>query len=98
MNKSASLTPELLKIIKDKHTERPFTGNYQEPKSSGTYLCRQCGLGLFRAHDQLHSGCGWPSFDLEIKDHVKQLLDQDGRRTEILCTRCDAHLGHVFYG
>ncbi len=96
--KTPSLTPDLLNIIQNKHTEKPFTGEYVDPKNSGTYLCRQCGLALFRAHDQFHSGCGWPSFDLEIQNHVKKLVDLDGRRTEILCARCDGHLGHIFQG
>ncbi|MCX7123997.1 MAG: bifunctional methionine sulfoxide reductase B/A protein [Gammaproteobacteria bacterium] len=98
MDKTASLMPSVLGIIQDKETEHPFTGEYCMPQSEGTYLCRRCGLALFRAHDQFHSGCGWPSFDLEISGQVKRLPDEDGRRTEILCMRCDAHLGHVFTG
>lgn len=96
--KTASLRPIEIAIIENKSTEAPFSGAYCEPKSHGTYLCRACGLALFRADNQFHSGCGWPSFDLEIKDHVKHLPDQDGQRTEIVCARCDAHLGHVFTG
>jgi peptide methionine sulfoxide reductase msrA/msrB len=96
MDKISSLTPELLKIIQNRETEAPFSGEYCEPKSVGTYLCRRCGLALFRAHDQFHSGCGWPSFDLEILHHVLRSVDPDGTRTEILCARCQAHLGHVF--
>ena len=98
MNKTNSLPLPVLAIIEDKDTEQPFTGEYCTPKSAGTYLCRRCGLALFRAHDQFHSGCGWPSFDLDIPGHIKRLPDADGRRTEILCSRCDAHMGHVFVG
>jgi peptide methionine sulfoxide reductase msrA/msrB len=98
MDKTSSLTPQLLQIIQNRGTEAPFSGEYCEPKSVGTYLCRRCGLALFRAHDQFHSGCGWPSFDLEIPDHVLRSADPDGTRTEILCARCQAHLGHVFKG
>lgn len=64
----------------------------------GSYLCRRCGLALFRGNSQFSSGCGWPSFDDQIENTVKQLPDADGRREEILCNRCHAHLGHVFTG
>ena len=97
MIKSQSLSPEILKVVQDKGTEPPFSHEYQE-RQQGTYLCRQCGLALFRGNNQFHSGCGWPSFDEEVSGAVKRLPDQDGRRTEILCQRCNAHLGHVFHG
>ena len=98
IDKTASLTSPVRAILQDKDTEQPFTGEYCTPQATGTYLCRRCGLALFRAHDQFHSGCGWPSFDLEIAGAIKRLPDVDGRRTEILCARCDAHMGHVFTG
>lgn len=98
MLKTASLTPEFLHIIKHKGTEVPFSGEYDNSDQPGTYLCRQCGLALFRAEAQFNSGCGWPSFDHEIDHSVRYAPDADGQRTEILCARCDAHLGHVFYG
>lgn len=98
LNKKASLKRDLLAIIEDKGTEHPFTGEYCDSEEPGTYLCRQCGLALFRTDGQFHSGCGWPSFDYAIQDHVKELPDRDGGRTEILCNRCNAHLGHVFTG
>jgi peptide methionine sulfoxide reductase msrA/msrB len=96
--KIKSLTPEQSHIVTDKGTECPFTGELDEFGEAGTYLCRQCGLALFRSHTKFHSGCGWPSFDEEIKNAVERKLDADGKRTEILCTRCHAHLGHVFQG
>jgi peptide methionine sulfoxide reductase msrA/msrB len=96
--KTQSLSPSLLKIIQDKGTEQPFSGELNEFNQAGTYVCRQCGLALFRSHAKFHSGCGWPSFDAEIKGAVKRVLDSDGNRTEILCTRCNGHLGHVFSG
>lgn len=99
LDKTAGLIPAARRVICDKETERPMTG---EPHAltlteMGTYLCRRCGLALFRAIHQFHSGCGWPSFDTSLQS-VKQQLDTDGKRTEILCQRCDAHLGHVFVG
>ncbi len=98
MNKDASLRPSQKKILKEKGTEAPYTGVYNETVAAGTYLCRGCGLGLFRATSQFTSGCGWPSFDDGISGNILQRPDADGRRTEILCARCHGHLGHVFRG
>lgn len=98
LDKLASLMPKARKIICDKATEAPFTGQYDTILTTGTYLCRRCGLALFRADSQFHSGCGWPSFDVDIPGTVKKLLDPDGVRMEIRCHRCDAHLGHIFEG
>lgn len=98
MNKKASLNEMIRAVVQDKGTERPFTGEYDNFGESGTYLCRQCGLPLFRSQTKFHSGCGWPSFDEEIAGAVLREQDVDGRRTEILCSRCHAHLGHVFQG
>ncbi|MFN8769305.1 MAG: bifunctional methionine sulfoxide reductase B/A protein [Neisseriaceae bacterium] len=98
MIKTASLTPFEHSVIIEKSTEHPFTGEYTDNTIEGTYLCRNCGLALFKSDNKFHSGCGWPSFDLEITSTVKHLPDADGRRTEILCNRCNAHLGHVFHG
>jgi len=98
MNKYASLTPELLHILRDKGTEPPFSGQYIEAVKQGSYLCRGCGLVLFRADNQFTSTCGWPSFDDEIADTILRQADADGRRTEILCNRCQGHLGHAFQG
>jgi peptide methionine sulfoxide reductase msrA/msrB len=98
MLKTASLTSYESAIICDKATEHPNTGRYTDLEGLGTYLCRNCGLALFRSNHKFHSGCGWPSFDSEIPGCVKRETDKDGHRTEILCTRCHAHLGHVFKG
>lgn len=98
LDKTASLTPSAQRIICDKATEYPHTAAYNQPVMQGTYLCRRCGLALFRASNQFHSGCGWPSFDGEIANAVACIPDVDGMRTEIVCARCDAHLGHVFLG
>lgn len=94
--KTKSLPPFVLKIICDKSTEQPFSGEYNDAEEAGTYLCRQCGLALFRSETKFHSGCGWPSFDEELTGAVKRLPDPDGHRIEIVCARCNAHLGHVF--
>lgn len=89
----ASLPPHVLKIVQDKGTEYPSTGEYNTLDEPGTYLCRQCGIALYRASAKFFSACGWPSFDKEIKDHVLREKDADGHRIEILCRRCRAHLG-----
>lgn len=98
LDKTASLTPAAKRIIDHKATEYPHSGVYNEVVTRGTYVCRRCGLALFRASSQFSSGCGWPSFDNEIPHVIRRVADEDGSRTEILCARCDAHLGHVFIG
>lgn len=92
------LTPEEERIILHKGTEMPFSGKYNDFNEKGAYLCKQCDTPLYTSKDKFNSHCGWPSFDDEIKDAVKRVLDKDGRRMEILCAKCDAHLGHVFEG
>ncbi len=87
-----------MRIICHKATEYPHTGIYNNVVKAGTYLCRRCGLALFRGTNQFSSGCGWPSFDGEIPQTVKRNPDIDGMRVEIVCARCQGHLGHVFTG
>ena len=92
------LTPAEERIIINKGTEMPFTGEYTNNKQAGTYVCRRCNTSLYHSKDKFDSHCGWPSFDDEIEGAVKHLPDADGRRTEIVCAACDGHLGHVFTG
>ena len=92
------LTDAERRVIVDKGTERPFTGQYWDQFEPGTYVCRRCGAELYRSTSKFHSECGWPSFDDEIPGAVKRQADADGERTEIVCAACGAHLGHVFEG
>ncbi len=92
------LTKDEEAVILHKSTERPFSGKLLHNKQPGTYICRQCNAPLYRSKDKFESGCGWPSFDDEVPGAVKRVPDADGRRTEIVCAKCGAHLGHVFEG
>lgn len=93
------LTPEQYKVTRQKGTERAFTGATWNNKQSGVYACVCCGLPLFSSETKYESGTGWPSFYEPMDEsHIAQKDDRSWfmRRTEVLCARCDAHLGHVF--
>jgi peptide-methionine (R)-S-oxide reductase len=95
----AQLTPEQYHVTREKGTEPPFTGRYADHHGEGVYRCACCGASLFDSGDKYDSGSGWPSFTRPIdEEHVESAPDESHgmRRTEVLCTACDAHLGHVF--
>ena len=93
------LTPEQYRVMRQKGTERPFTGEYEKTKDKGTYVCAACGNPLFDSETKFDSGTGWPSF-YRPKSGESVRTEEDRSmfmsRTEVLCGRCDAHLGHVF--
>jgi len=93
------LTPEQYRICRKKDTERPFTGKYNDCKENGMYKCSCCGNELFDSNSKFESGTGWPSFFKPINDeNIKCESDADYGmiRTEVMCKKCGAHLGHVF--
>ncbi len=93
------LTPEQYHILREKGTEPPGTGRYLHEKRRGTYKCAGCGLPLFKSDAKFDSGSGWPSFyEPAHPEHVATKPDESGGRlrTEVLCGRCEGHLGHVF--
>jgi peptide-methionine (R)-S-oxide reductase len=93
------LTPEEFGVARKKGTERPFTGRYWNNHDGGMYRCVCCGAELFRSDEKFDSGCGWPSFTAPAaEENVATETDESFlmKRTEVLCSKCDAHLGHVF--
>ena len=95
-----NLTSKERKIIVGKGTERPYTGKYNNHYKKGTYVCKACSNPLFKSNTKFDSKCGWPSFDKEIEGSVIKIPDYSlgMKRTEIVCSKCKGHLGHVFYG
>lgn len=94
------LTPAQFKILRLKGTEPPGTGEYENKTDDGTYNCAACNAPLFRSTTKFHSGCGWPAFFDSIPGAISRKIDMSGgmERIEIMCSKCDGHLGHVFKG
>lgn len=92
------LTPEETKVIEEKVTETPFSGEYDNFFQEGTFICRKCNNPLFSSRAKFDAGCGWPAFDENFPNAVKRIPDSDGLRTEIQCSSCNGHLGHIFEG
>jgi peptide-methionine (R)-S-oxide reductase len=95
----AQLTPEQYHVMRERGTERPFSGEYNNAKQKGVYKCASCGQELFSSDTKFNSGSGWPSFYQPlaagaVEEHRDSTLGMT--RTEVVCSKCDAHLGHVF--
>jgi peptide-methionine (R)-S-oxide reductase len=92
------LTSEQERVIVNKATEAPFSGEYDNFYEDGTFICRRCNAPLFSSKSKFDAGCGWPSFDESFPNAIRRIPDPDGIRTEIECANCNAHLGHEFLG
>jgi peptide-methionine (R)-S-oxide reductase len=93
------LTPEQFRIARERGTERAFAGPYWDEKSAGTYFCVACAAALFRSESKFDSGTGWPSFFSPVSKDAVEMREDDAHgmhRTEVVCARCESHLGHVF--
>ena len=93
------LTPLQVQVMRERGTERPFTGKYVDHREHGTYTCAACGNELFLSESKFESGCGWPSFDAPASENAiskKVDLSHLMVRTEVICPKCGSHLGHVF--
>lgn len=90
------LSPEAYRVLREKGTQAPYQGDYHPRKEIGIYRCAGCNLDLYDSRTKFDSGTGWPSFWKPIAGHVIEKTDADGERVEVLCARCDGHLGHVF--
>lgn len=92
------LTPEQYKVLRQKGTEAPFSGKFVHKTKDGMYKCVVCGSDIFASDSQFDSGTGWPSFDKAIPGSIKEIPDSSHgmNRVEIICAKCDSHLGHVF--
>ena len=93
------LSPEQYQVLREQATEAPFTGEYVDTKEDGSYRCAACGAELFKSDAKFDSGTGWPSFWEAVDPEAVELRPDDSffmRRTEVVCARCDSHLGHVF--
>jgi len=92
------LSKEAYHVLREKGTERPFTGKFNLHFENGSYQCAACNVPLFKSSQKFESGCGWPSFDDAIEGSIKNVLDKSlGMvRTEIVCNNCGGHIGHLF--
>jgi peptide-methionine (R)-S-oxide reductase len=96
------IDPLSYEVLRHAATERPFTGEYTDTETVGSYRCKACNNELFRSETKFHSGCGWPSFYAPTTDDAVELIEDRSLapriRTEVRCAKCGSHLGHVFEG